>query len=216
MLYSLMVFLALAPVLRAGPWPRAPGEQFTSITVEAPTSATAVNQVYGALYFERGLPREWTLGLDSGADGLGYQKSYAFLRRPFFSGRSSRAAIELGVGYQSSARGHGFAIRPALTWGRGLEVVNKPGWLTLDGSAAHIPFLETTIFKIEATAGLSWTDAFKTFLQATYEQETGRPAFSSITPSAAVQVSDSFHLIGGVILSKEQKTKVKFGVWMSF
>lgn len=216
MVFQVLVILALAPAAYAGPWPRPPGEHFISITAEAPTSAQSFSEIYGATYFERGLKGDWTLGLDAGTDGLGYQKTYLFLRRPVWTGRTARLAFELGAGQQTAANGLGYALRPALTWGRGVSVFDRSGWLTIDGSAAYLPKLQTTIYKSEVTFGVSLNARTKTMLQATVEQEKGRRARATVTPSAAYLIRPDMHLLGGVVLSGDQASKIKLGLWMTF
>ncbi|WP_270727090.1 hypothetical protein [Shimia sp. Alg240-R146] len=211
-----LVILALAPAVQAGPWPRPPGEQFMSVSVEAPRDAGNLSQAFASVYYERGLKRDWTMGFDTGADGLGYRKSYIFLRRPVWKGRSSRVALSLGFGQQSTVKGVGYAVRPELSWGRDLTLLRRSGWLTIDTSAAHVLALQATVIKTEATLGLSWSPKTKTFVQVTAVKETGRAVRTMLTPTMAFQIRENMHLVGAAVLSPDQRTKLKLGLWVTF
>ncbi|KPA21121.1 hypothetical protein shim_25860 [Shimia sp. SK013] len=216
MIMLVLVFLALAPAAHSGPWPRPPGEQFMSVSLEAPHNADSLAQAFASVYYERGLKRDWTMGFDTGANGLGYSKAYIFLRRPVWQGRSARVALALGVGQQSTAAGVGYALRPELSWGRNLTMLQRSGWLTIDTSAAYVISTQTTVIKSETTIGLSLTPKAITFLQATAEKETGQPLRTMLTPSLAFQIRSNMHLVGAAVLSPDQRTKLKLGLWMTF
>ncbi|MCP4820685.1 MAG: hypothetical protein GY883_15955 [Shimia sp.] len=212
----MFVVLMLATPATAGPWPRGEGEQFLSISIETPTTAKTASQAFASAYYERGLPQQWTIGLDNGQDGLGYRKSYLFLRRPILAGRSAMVAAELGVGHQTTSVGSGFAVRPALSWGRGLRMLGRDGWLSIDSTYAYLPRRQTAVFKTEITFGLSLDNRTKTILQAAYEKERSRPSSITITPSMTYKVTSRAHLLAGAILSADDDPKLKLGLWVAF
>jgi len=216
MIYLVLVFLALASAAQAGPWPRPPGEQFLSFSVETPIAENAVSQSFVSAFYERGLRHDWTIGIDAGADALGYEKSFVFLRRPVWSGERSKLAFEIGLGRQTTKTGTGPALRPALTWGRSFEAFDRSGWMQLDASIAHLPTLQSSVLKLETTVGLTVSTKVTAMLQATFEAEKTGQAVAKVTPSVAYKIHDNLHVLGGAIFSDDTRAKLKFGVWTKF
>lgn len=203
-----LVVLALASAAHAGPWQRAPGEHFASLSYETST--------YASSYLERGLRDGWTVGLDAGGNDTGYRKTYLFLRRSYHQSSQSPFALELGLGRQSTHSGTAFALRPAVHWGRNITLFHAPGWFTTSASAAHIPSRQTTVFKSETTLGLSTTPRVLSMIQVTLEQETGQPLTTKFTPSVGVRLNDRLTLVGATVFENEQPASFKLSLWMTF
>ena len=107
----------------AGPWLRAPRTHFLSIALETPSDPALAAQSYTTLYYEYGLHPDWTLGLDIGADTLGYGKAILFVRRSLWTGTKARLAFEIGLGSQATNTGTDVALRPGISWGRSLQIL---------------------------------------------------------------------------------------------
>ena len=72
MLRLVIFLLLIAPPVAGGPWMRAPGHGFVSISTEVPLSPDATRWTYNAAYAEYGLTPRLAIGLDMGmnaADG---------------------------------------------------------------------------------------------------------------------------------------------------
>jgi len=115
----LLTLLLINPgALWAGAWPRAEGETFLSFSVEH--NPTMPEDSPASLFIEHGLTRNITLGLDAGGRQTDLNKAIAFLRWPLKTkAKNAVTAIELGAGFADD----NIALRPALSWGRGLSLL---------------------------------------------------------------------------------------------
>ncbi|PWJ17395.1 hypothetical protein [Jannaschia seohaensis] len=147
LLATTLLLLGLSPAL-AGPWPRPQGETYVFVGHEGNGDG------WTSLYFETGLPRDLTFGLDTGGHvaplALGGPddpvdgRVRVFLRAPVFSSPEARArrpgwmepwllAVEIGAGPDIEEDG-AMPLRFAagLTLGRPLETRLGAGWTTVD------------------------------------------------------------------------------------
>lgn len=212
----LMVFLCLiCPPATAGPWLRAKGDQFLSVSVETIEQDGQINP-YSAVYYEMGLSDRWTVGLDAGADILGYSSALAFARTSLWQGkRGDRMAVELALGAVQDASGPSIAIRPGISWGRGLELY-QGGWIAVDATFGRRVGNHRNIAKIETTLGLNHGDRSKFLFQVTLEKPSGEDLFVSATPGLAYRVGKEFHLVAGIVASNSRSAALKFGIWREF
>lgn len=221
---ALLAALALAQAdpAAAGAWPRDRGTGFLSSAtrVSAPAWSgpgwTGQLNLYSTLYGEYGLGRRLTAGFDIGHGISGKGKAIFFLRKslPPRSG-GSVYALELGLGQIAGQP----AVRPGLSWGRGISRRNGgSGWLSLE-SVAEIR-LDTghTDFKADFTLGLNHGARFKSILQLQTGVSQGDPSFIRAAPSLVVKAGVKSHIELGVTagIVGDDSYGVKLGLWRDF
>lgn len=206
----IMLCVLAAPPLNAGAWPRGKGDVFASAL-----SYTAAGQTYSGIYLEYGLTDRLTLGLDLGRGVSGRNKAVAFLRLPLMKPRKGHnLAWELGVGQIANHP----VLRPGLSWGKGVSVAGKNGWLSADilselsldtGQADH---------KIDLTFGLNVTDRHKAMVQLQAGAQWGDAPFLRVVPSVVFDIGQTTKFEFGVTqsLRGDYETGVKLALWMTF
>ncbi|MEM7075090.1 MAG: hypothetical protein AAGA28_15840 [Pseudomonadota bacterium] len=200
----------------AGPWPRDEGTQFLSLSIEADRDAVSDQGqgVFGGLYYERGLRNALTFGLDLGSETTEDPKAIAFLRWPVGrrDGRS-RLAVEVGAGLYD---GKG-AVRPGLSWGRGIMRGQIPGWLSVDSRLVLQSGLDG-LLETDVTFGLKPTDHTMVILQL----QTGQPGtgdfYAKIAPSWVYQYRPGRRVELGLVAGVTGNTelRLKLGLWREF
>ena len=212
----------------AGPWPRGEGNQFLSVSFETEfeNGITDGDEFFGTLYYERGLTPDLTIGLDLGTDTSNVSKAFGFVRWPVgASDGPARRALEIGFG----AFDETVAIRPALSWGRGITYGGIPGWISLD---SRLVFKETFegVLKNDFTFGLrpgprgtlilqvQTSQQFQTSLGSQINQPILRDFFAKIAPSYVHEFRPGrrieFGLISGI--SGTDDFQLKLGLWRDF
>ncbi|WP_127114944.1 hypothetical protein [Shimia sediminis] len=199
----------------AGPWLRAPGSQFLSLSVEWGQEDTRPS-AYGSIYYEYGLRPNLTLGLDAGRDSWGQSTALAFARIPLMVHDSgSRMAAEMAMGSYGNGSDTEFAIRPGLSWGRPLHF-GQGGWLSLTATYDYVPKTKQALAKVEGTLGLNRGEQMKLLLQVTAEKPKKQDDLFTATPGVAWRIGQTSHLLGGVILRSDGSTALKLGLWREF
>ena len=212
----LILGFCLPQLCSAGPWPRGEGNQFLSVSVETEfeTGISEGDGPYGALYYERGLKNNLTLGFDGGSDPLGVSKAFGFLRWP--AGKqdgASRLALEFGFGGFDST----FAIRPGLSWGRGFSYADMSGWMSVD---TRLVVQETFEGVLESDVTLGLKRGARGMV--IFQLQTGQPSdgefYDKLAPSYVHEFRPGrrieFGLINGI--SGTDEFKLKLGLWRDF
>ena len=129
-----VILHCLAAPVTAGPWLREEGKTFLSTSI----SSTRLFETQSSTYLEFGLSSETTLGADlnmsasapSGQKGSGV----LFFRRVLgpVEGKN-KFAYEVGIGADWGSYGTHPTIKTGLTWGRGMQMGAKGGWITALG-----------------------------------------------------------------------------------
>ncbi|WP_139280679.1 hypothetical protein [Shimia gijangensis] len=172
---------------------------------------------YSSVYYEMGLSERWTVGLDAGTDMLGYSSALLFARTSVWQRQGGgRVAAEIALGgVLGSTSGQSFALRPGLSWGRGIGLY-QGGWVAVDATYGYKPSDNTSLAKVETTLGLNHGQRIKLMLQATVEKPSGQGTSVSVTPGLAYRFGDEFHLITGVVAYKNRSTALKIGLWREY
>ncbi|WP_149779294.1 hypothetical protein [Roseovarius litoreus] len=216
MLVVANLVLWLAVQCQAGPWPRAEGETFLSVSLEAPL---VQGDGLFTLYGEHGLNDRLTLGLDMGATRQKMQKTVVFARLPFGQAPGGmRLAFELGVGILRDQP----VIRPGLSFGRGFSLSGRPGWITLDTRAVIFQDVlhgdYDADFETDVTLGIeTWRKT-----RAIVQLRAGVPAYGDeylkIAPSWVIPAAPGRHLEIGVTagLVGSSAIAAKIALWHSF
>jgi len=139
MLRGTIVFvflLALANAAAAGPWPREKGTVFTATSFDLLDVDGKGTQTENGIYLEYGATKKLTLGFAGTYNNQSSGEGHLFGRWPLNMGdRRSFMAVGFGLGTQSS---DGTTFNPfaktALSWGRGIDMLGKSGWLTVDSA----------------------------------------------------------------------------------
>lgn len=215
MIRLLIFLIMICPPAAAGPWLRAKGKQFQSITVESTTDISTANP-YSSVYYELGLTDRFTVGFDMGSDVLGFSSALFFARTSLWQGTGgSHVAAELAFGGMQDYAGYWAAVRPGLAWGRGISF-HQGGWVVVDASYGYRPKDGRTLAKIEGTLGLRHGERFKFLLQGTAEKISGQDATFSVNPGIAYRIGKEYHLVGSIVAYNNRSTAIKIGLWREF
>ena len=227
---ALIVVLAGAPTAQAGAWLREKGSGFASSTVTVNRESEAGVDSYeasGSIYLEYGLTEKLTIGLDAsyGYELTGMQEGsgIVFLRFPLGpTDRDNKFAAHIGLGTRYLADYMDGSFLPAaevgLSWGRGIKVGDRWGWVNVDTSFNKPGSPAQQRFKVDATIGLGLSDNIKVMLQA-FNTFEGGDTYTTIVPSLLIspdkgrttlQVSVEFPTFSG------EKPGLKLGIWRQF
>lgn len=214
LLICLCGLLAALPVrmAQAGPWPRGKGDTFLSFSWERDILH---DRGYATLYGEYGLSDRLTLGLDIGAGPGGLDKAITFARIPFAQAPGGmRLALELGTGVQDSRP----VLRPAMSFGRGIDIAGRSGWLVLDIRATVFQDRFDTAWESDLTLGLDTTARIKTTLQLQAGQPAQGDAYLKLAPSWVIQGPPGRHIEIGVVtgLRNSRALAAKIALWHEF
>ncbi len=196
----------------AGPWPREVGKTFLSLSWERDLMR---DTGYAALYAEYGLTKRFTLGLDVGADPDGLSKAIAFARMPFArSPGGMRLALEIGTGVTDDRP----VIRPALSFGRGLSMAERSGWLTLDIRATVFQDTFDAAWDSDLTLGLKATARGKAIVQLQTGQPAAGDAYIKLGSSWVIEGQPGRHIEFGVVtgLKNSDALAAKIALWHEF
>ncbi len=212
-LIAFLCFLT-TPAL-AGPWIRAEGEQFISLSIEGKVVGADMSS-YGSLYYEYGLGPRLTLGLDAGGAHVDPTTSLVFVRTPLWRAENgARMSFDLALGSVQSGADSSFALRPGVSWGR--ELKGRPGgWVSVDLTHRWLADHGQSLSKLEGTAGVPWGARRKVMMQMTIEKASGLGWSSSLTPSIAWRVHDNLELITGLTIRDDRSVALKLGLWRRF
>lgn len=199
----------------AGPWPRGKGETFLSFSgqAEEPDAAGRVKIVFSS-YAEHGLTPRLTLGLDLFGDGTRMSKAIAFLRRPLLQERQEwKLAGEVGLGQVDGLN----VLRPGLSLGRGVRILGRHGWITLDTRAVLL-MDHVRVWEADLTLGLSAMDRLKLIVQLQGGAPDAGRAHLRVAPSAVWRFGPGRHLELGVSTGLDGHTPdgLKLGMWLEF
>lgn len=194
----------------AGAWPRGKDRVFVSLL----TYATQFDS-YTGIYGEWGVSDRLTFGVDIGRAVSGRDKAVAFLRWPIgLPPGQARLAFEIGAGQIDGQA----VIRPGLSWGRGIRLGERTGWVAID-TLAEIGFDTGTVdAKTDMTIGLRLSDRMTAMLQLQAGLQEGDAPVLRIVPSAGFDIGTNAKVEFGLTqsLRGEFETGIKLAMWWSF
>lgn len=180
---TILISLLLCAPVTAGPWLREQGTGFSAFSF----SSTYYLDTASTTYIEYGLTEKTTVIAD-----IGMARSFTLpesgfvtlsIRRPITAADAvSKWAYEIGAGVGWIGEERLPHVRTALSWGRGVKWGEKNGWLTVDGSVTWDLTYAQHITKIDATAGLNFTDVTAGMLQL-FTLDVGEQRIATIAPS---------------------------------
>ncbi|QFT93508.1 hypothetical protein FIU86_11705 [Roseovarius sp. THAF9] len=211
----LFLIASVAPAL-AGPWMRVEGETFLSYSIETDleNGISDGSGFYGSLYAEHGLTKRLTVGLDAGGHEDDISKAIAFLRWPVGAAdRKLRVSAEFGLGMTRED----FALRPGISVGRGLELGDIPGWVSVDSRAVIIGSFDG-VLETDITFGLSPSPEAKIILQLQTGIPTQSDPYAKLAPSYVRRIAPGRHIEVGLVagVAEADDFKLKLGLWHQF
>lgn len=207
----------------AGPWPRDEGASFLSFSTQVTTPSGQIGtglQSYTSLYYERGMKRRLTFGVDAGVSESGAFSGFAFLRAPILQ-RSETHLFAFRVGLGATGDNGSMDDVSAMIggyWGRGLDTRLGSGWATLDVQMHHRFGQSDVITKADATLGIKPSERWKVMLQVQAGRYPGSDPYVRLAPSVAWEVKEGRHIEFGaqVGVVGDDRIGLKLGSWLEF
>lgn len=214
----------------SGPWSRAEGETFASVTVEADRQGNS----YGSLYAEYGFGAGRTLGIEFGHTNVGETAVLVWAQRQLDDGSGpNRFSLSLGAG---AILRDGEALplsQGTLAWGRGFGGRFGPGWISARGivklsmrpeteikadPAAAAFLTPQTSLKAELTLGIEPRRGVMLINELWLEDEPDMPYSVRLASSAVLDVAGPLKLHLGVVqpLHGVGNPSVRLGSWITF
>ena len=211
--------LSLAFPVSAGPWLREKGKTFTSISF----ATTWDLQSSSSTYLEYGWSDAMTVGADIGVfrnPALG-QTGFVtlFLRRALGKNDGKyRLAYELGAGASWEGALTVPHLKTGLTVGRGFQLRDMGGWMTLDASIRWDLGQSARLAKLDGTVGLNVTDTFAGMFQIFVTHSQGE-VVAKLAPSLIYSPkSGKFKIQVGLEAQTDEFSNpaLKLGLWRDF
>lgn len=213
------LILTLPAPLAAGAWMREKGTGFYSIT----TKMTATLETIQSGFLEYGMTDRLTFGASV---DMTMQNGYAvkgtghvFMRKPLgWTYGKGIWAWELGLGARITETARIPIAKTSLHYGRGIKMLKKSGWLTLDSGIEWDLGANDHIFKFDATVGLNISPRSKAMLQV-FSNFTQYDATFTLAPSYIFSPRDKkiSYVIGFEAQSDSKDALgIKIGIWQKF
>lgn len=211
----ILVALLWASSTTAGAWLREAGTGFLATS----TLHSADGGSDAALYFEYGVRPKLTLGVKIDASmvagRVGSGSGFAFARRAIPTGkRPYKLAYEIGLGATLGDTTDPL-LRTGLSYGRGLSIRQKNGWLALDlavewalSGAAHTA-------KFDTTFGLGITDVTKLMMQV-FVSDTAGTTSLTLAPSLIWQPREKRPSYQIGLEAEQGDVSLRLGLWQEF
>lgn len=219
-LIACLLCLGAAIPASAGPWAREEGKVFASTALRITYDPYVLMGMtppatYTTFYLEYGLGRNMTLGFDAGHSVAGAHKALVFLKytTPLLP-EPHLLSLELGAGEINGK----MALRPGISYGRGLDVFGRSGWLTADLMAEITDGFASTDLKLDLTVGVNLTSRLKGLVQLHGGQHAGDTPFLRLATGLATQIAPGRHLEIGVStdLRSFSDMEMRVGLWQEF
>lgn len=218
--FILTVFILVFPQhLAAGPWLRDKGSSFTAVSIAGNYALETANQTY----LEYGLTDTTTLIGDVGMARFHYIPNTGYatfsIRRALGPKEAaSKWAYELGLGAGWVGEEILPHVRTALSWGRGITLGKKPGWMTVEGTVLWDVTYALHVAKVDTTVGLNATKKTKAMVQIFSAHAVGE-TIATLAPSVVYSPANTkFSILLGAEsqIGQWDNTAVKIGIWREF
>ncbi len=215
----MIMCLCAATAAQAGPWLRKKGSLFTSISV----TGTAMGDFGNSTYLEYGWRDAMTIGLDASLNNnrLGERSGFGtvFLRRALGPNKGkNRWAYELGVGSAWVSELMLPHVKGGVSWGRGIEMWDRNGWMTVDASIRWDVSGDAHLTKVDTTVGLNFTDVTTGMVQL-YLSRQNSNIFATFAPSVVIKPRKAkFRIQFGseIPMDNVENAALKLGIWREF
>ncbi|WP_293447202.1 hypothetical protein [Planktotalea sp.] len=204
----------------AGAWSRTKGSVFfsSSASMSWPKDRPlSLPDVYGSAYAEYGLGRSLTLGMDVGSSDSTKSsklKAVGFIRYNLSNPNARhQLAVDLGGG---SYLGNS-VIRAGAAFGMGLKLMDRTGWLSLEGHTLFDLETRKSAKTLDGTLGITMKRS-KIMGQFSAFQSARQQSTMSFTPSYALDLKSGRHLEISLSFNVKGKTDpaLKIGIWQDF
>lgn len=216
--HALCAIILLAQSASAGPWLREKGTGFSALSGTLNYFLDTTSKTY----LEYGLTDKTTLVADIGVVRLNMGEVVTgtlSLRRAISRPHAtSKWAYELGVGGAWDGIVPSPHLRTGLSWGRGINLGQKSGWVTVETAVIWDLTQELHVGKIDATAGINFTDITSGLLQI-YTAHNIDGSAVTLAPSLVFRPRDSklrVQIGAESLLGDYERTAVKIGFWREF
>lgn len=172
-----------------------------------------------ALFAEYGLRPRLTLGvkadLDMTAGQMGDGTIFVFARKPLGSeDRPYRLAYELALGTRFGQTKDPL-LRTGLSYGRGLTLGQRNGWLAVDGAVEWSLGKGTDVYKLDTTFGVTLNDRFKVMAQV-FLSSFGDTQETTFAPSLIWQPRPNRPSYQIGLEVEEGSVALRLGLWADF
>lgn len=220
LLVMVWLFFGFSLPASAGAWFRDEGGGFLSFgSTLFELEATGEQFQEQSLFAEFGLRGDLTIGTSASIiDGLGGE-GQVFLRLPIKSPESdSQLAAEFGLGATSDGINTDPFVKTGLSWGRGITVQDRNGWINVDGNAFIGVDGGGNRIKIDTTLGLTLTNHAQIIGQSFAELTPGADSHT-ILPSLVLKPAKgrTSYVVGYEHRTGARASRgIKFGLWHDF
>lgn len=203
----------------AGAWLREKQTGFASLSF----GVTETEDATGTFFLEYGLSEKTTIGVDisafransSAVNGFGN----LFVRRSIGpTDRTSKWAYEVGIGGYFDEDKTLPAVKTTVSWGRGFQMRDRPGWVNIDATYILEPELKSDETKLDATAGYAFGGITTGILEVTYSNRNNN-SFGAVEPSllfSPKQTAFQIKLGAQFPIDEDDSKSLKLGIWRSF
>jgi hypothetical protein len=213
------LWLGASHAAHAGAWLREKGTTFTATSF----TVNYFRDVASTTYIEHGWRDDMTVGLDVGyfTSRFGTTTGYGtlFLRRAIGPGTGpNQWAYELGAGTGWAGNLVLPHVKAGLSWGRGYQLGDKNGWMTVDASITVDVTHGEQLHKLDAAIGIGLTDTTKSILQLYLSHLQGE-TYGVVAPSLVYSPKErkfSIQIGAESPLHNWDDTAIKIGLWREF
>lgn len=218
-LVALLFVCCCAGQADAGAWLRDKGASFNSTSFTSTHSLDTTSQTY----LEYGLTSKTTIIADIGflRPRYGPHGGYATLsiRRALGpTDRKSKWTYDVGIGANWAGDVVLPHIRTGLSWGRGIEITEKTGWIAVDAAVVWDLTYALHLGKIDTTVGINFTETTAGMVQL-YSGYLNGDTFGTFAPSLVLSPKfTKFRIQIGTEseIGNLRNSAVKIGLWRDF
>jgi hypothetical protein len=215
----LLFTLVFAQSVQAGPWLREKGSSFSATSFASTYYLDTASQTY----LEYGFSDKTTLMADIGMarprSNLHGGYATVSVRRALSAPEAtSKWAYELGVGAGWIGTQILPHLRTGLSWGRGMTVGEKSGWMTVEAAVVWDLTYALHVTKIDTTLGMNFTDVTAGMIQL-YTANVAQNSIATLAPSFVFAPKNTkFRIQIGTEseLGHLANSAVKIGLWREF
>jgi len=218
-LLAFLIAVTLTLPAQAGPWLREKGTTFTAVSVTGTYYLDTGNQTY----LEYGLSDKTTFIADiaminlrnAGSGGAATLSLRRALSKP---DAPTKWAYELGIGTGWVGNETLPHLRTALSWGRGVTLREKSGWMTAEASVIWDMTHQLHLTKFDATLGLNFTEVTSGMIQL-YTAHIDGASTATLAPSFVFKpdfTQFQFQIGTESELGNARNSALKIGLWREF